>query len=196
MIAVINYGAGNIKSVCNALEKLGQSYKVVSKPSELACAGKVVLPGVGAAGSAMQSLLETGFIEAIPRLRVPVLGICLGLQLLAYFSEENNVECLSIIPGRVKKFEGRELKIPQIGWNKVEFKRESPLLNGIPTGSYFYFVNSFYLDTDEENVIGTTDYGISFASIVQKDNFYATQFHPEKSGEIGLKLFRNFCEKC
>lgn len=196
MIAIINYGAGNIKSVCNALEKLEQSYKAVSNLGELACAKKVILPGVGAAGSAMQSLLEAGFIEAIPRLTVPVLGICLGLQLLADFSEENNVECLSVISGRVRKFPGQELKIPQIGWNKVAFKKRSPFLDGIPSGNYFYFVNSYYLDAAEEDVLGETDYGVSFASIVRKSNFYATQFHPEKSGEIGLKLLRNFCEKC
>lgn len=196
MIAIIDYGASNIQSVCNALKKLNQPYKVVSKPQELADAEKVILPGVGAAGSAMQALLESDFIEAIPRLKVPFLGICLGLQLLADFSEEGNVQCLSIIPGRVKKFSTPQLKIPQIGWNKVEFIKRSPLFKGIPNGSYFYFVNSFYFEAPEENIVGKTDYGIPFASIIQRGNFYATQFHPEKSGLMGLKLLRNFCELC
>lgn len=196
MIAVIDYGASNLQSVCNALNTLKQPYKVVSKPQELADADKVILPGVGAAGSAMQALLESDFIEAIPRLKVPFLGICLGMQLLADFSEEDNVQCLSIIRGRVKKFTSKQLKIPQIGWNKVEFIQPSPLFEGIPNDSYFYFVNSFYFDVPKENILGQTLYGLPFCSILQKENFYATQFHPEKSGKLGLRLLRNFCEQC
>lgn len=196
MIAIIDYGANNLQSVCNAFTTLKQKYIVVRKPQELARAKKIILPGVGAAGSAMQNLLERGFIEAIPRLTVPFLGICMGLQLLADLSEEGNVQCLSIIPGRVRKFSAQNLKVPQIGWNKVEFVRESPLLAGIPDGSFFYFVNSFYFDAPRENVLGITQYGIPFASIMQKENFYGVQFHPEKSGPLGLQLLRNFCELC
>lgn len=196
MIAIIDYGANNLQSVCNALTTLKQEWKVVQKPQEFARAQKIILPGVGAAGAAMQNLLESGFIEAIPRITVPFLGICMGLQLLADFSEEGNVQCLSIIPGRVRKFSAQNLKVPQIGWNKVEFVRESPLCAGIPDNSFFYFVNSFYFDASRKNVLGITQYGTPFASILQKENFYGTQFHPEKSGPLGLQLLRNFCELC
>lgn len=199
MIAIIDYGASNIQSVANALAKLGQKFKVVQNPQELARletdTDKVILPGVGAAGAAMQRLLETGLTEAIPRLKVPFLGICLGMQLLADFSEEGNVQCLSIIPGKVIVIPNG-VKIPQIGWNKVSVRKKCPLTGDIPDESFFYFVNSFYFDAPDEYVIGKTDYGISFPSIVQKNNFYAVQFHPEKSGETGLDLLRNFCEKC
>lgn len=196
MIAIIDYGASNLQSVCNALKKIKQPFKVVQRPLELAEAKKVILPGVGSAGDSMQALLESGFIETIPRLKIPFLGICLGLQLLADFSEEGRIQCLSIIPGRVKKFSTPGLKVPQIGWNKVDFTKQSPLFTKIPSESYFYFVNSFYFDAPEENILGKTNYGIPFASIIQKNNFYATQFHPEKSGSLGLKLLRNFCELC
>ncbi|MBI2638381.1 imidazole glycerol phosphate synthase subunit HisH [Candidatus Peregrinibacteria bacterium] len=196
MIAIIDYGAGNLKSVCNALEKLGQRYKVVFKPQELRSAKKVILPGVGAAGNAMEMLSKSGFKKSIPRLKIPFLGICLGMQLLADFSEEDDVPCLSIIPGQVKKFLSRALKVPQIGWNKVKFVKSSPLTEKIRNESYFYFVNSYYFDSPRKNVIGKTNYGLPFASIIQKNNFYAVQFHPEKSGPIGLQLLRNFCKLC
>lgn len=213
MIAIIDYGAGNLQSVANALKKLGQEFKLVKEPSELTRAEKVILPGVGAAGAAMQKMLASGFIEELPRLKIPLLGICLGMQLLADFSEEGGVQCLGLIPGRVKKFTQLDvvllmqniiclaslrlgLKVPQIGWNKVDFTQKSPLTDGIPDGNYFYFVNSYYFDAPDKYVIATTDYGISFPSIIQKENFYATQFHPEKSGETGLKLLNNFCTKC
>lgn len=195
MIAIIDYGASNLQSVCSALKKLKQKFKVVKTPQELAGAKKVILPGVGAAGNAMQKLLETGFVDAIPRLSQPFLGICLGLQLLSEFSEEDNTPCLSIIPGRVKKF-SKDLKVPQIGWNKVKFLKKSLLFENIPGKSYFYFVHSFYFDAPSEVIIGQTQYGVPFASVIQDQNFYAVQFHPEKSGEPGLQLLRNFCEKC
>lgn len=196
MIAIIDYGAGNLQSVANALKKLGQKFKIAETPQALARAERVILPGVGSAGAAMQRMLETGFIDAIPRLKVPFLGICLGLQLLADFSGEDNTECLAVVPGRVKKFSQEEVKVPQIGWNKVNFAKKSPLTADIVDENYFYFVNSYYFDAPDEYVIATTDYGVSFASIIQKENFYATQFHPEKSGELGLQLLNNFCTKC
>lgn len=196
MIAVIDYGAGNLGSVCNALKKLKQNFRIVRSPRDIARAKKVILPGVGAAGSAMQGLLETGFIDVIPRLEKPFLGICLGMQLLASFSEEDATTCMGIIPGSVKKFPAAALKIPQIGWNTVKFLKKSPLFWKVPDESYFYFVNSFYFDAPRETVIGQSDYGLSFPSAIQSKNFYAVQFHPEKSGEIGLQLLRNFCEKC
>lgn len=194
-IAIIDYGASNIQSVCNALKKLGIGYQVVTKPAELLGFDKVIMPGVGAAGSAMEQLKKQGFITSLLELKKPFLGICLGLQLLAEFSEESSVACLGIVPGKVKPLP-TDQKSPQIGWNRVNSTQASLLMDGIPNNSYFYFVNSYYFDVSIEFVIAKTNYGISFPSVIQKDNFYATQFHPEKSGEIGLKLLRNFCEKC
>ncbi|MFA5829115.1 MAG: imidazole glycerol phosphate synthase subunit HisH [Candidatus Gracilibacteria bacterium] len=195
MIAIIDYGAGNLQSVANALKKLGEPFEVVRKPAELSKAQKVIFPGQGAAGSAMQVLLESGFIEAIPKLTMPFLGICLGMQLLANFSEEDNTQCLGIIPGRVKKMK-ISLKVPHVGWNKVAINQRSPLVEGLNNNSYFYFVHSYYFDAPQENIFGQTLYEIDFPSIVQKENFYGVQFHPEKSGEAGFQLLRNFCKKC
>lgn len=195
MIQIIDYGAGNIKSVQNALKQLGINSKIISSAKELRNDSKIIFPGVGAAESAMIELKERGFTEIIPQIKSPFLGICLGMQLLMDFSEENNTECLGIIKGKVFKFP-KIVKIPQIGWNKVmQEKRKNPLFKNIPYQSYFYFVNSYYADSDSDS-IGTTDYGINFASAINKNNFYGVQFHPEKSGEIGLKLLNNFCKSC
>lgn len=190
---MINYGAGNLQSVTHSLVELGKSFEIVSDPRKIDDFDKVILPGVGAAGSAMQKLQESGFAEILPKLSVPVLGICLGLQLLSNFSEEDNIKCLGIVPGKVKKFQ-TELRVPHIGWNKVEFVQKSPLIVGIPDKSFFYFVHSYFLDTDQVYVVGHTAYDGNFPSIVQKDNFYATQFHPEKSGQWGRKIVANFCD--
>lgn len=194
-IAIIDYGAGNLQSVANALTTLGKSFEIVSRPDQLAGFNKVILPGVGAAGSAMEKLTKSGFAEMLPKLKIPVLGICLGLQLFADFSEEGNTKCLSVIPGQVKRFQ-TDLKVPHMGWNKVKLVKSSPLTADVPNDSYFYFVHSYYLKTDPEFVIGQTIYDGNFAAIAQKDNFYATQFHPEKSGQQGMKLLSNFCDLC
>ncbi len=193
MIQIIDYGAGNLKSVANALEKLGQEFEIIESPSQLRDDAKIIFPGVGAAGSAMSRLRETGFDKVIPDLKQPFLGICLGMQLLTEYSEENDTKCLSVVDGSVKKFTG-DLKIPQMGWNTVSQIANDPLFEGVPDDSYFYFVNSYYVQTD--SVLGQTEYGQSFVSILKKDNFYGVQFHPEKSGEVGLRLLRNFCELC
>lgn len=195
MIQIINYGAGNIRSVENALKKLGVNSRVVGSASELRNDCKVIFPGVGAAGSAMSGLKERGFIGALKTFKAPILGICLGMQILLESSEEGDVSCLRIIEGNVKKFDGG-VKIPQIGWNKVKQAGPSPLFNGVPDGSYFYFVNSYFADVNKSFVLGTTNYGVSFPSVIRKENFYGVQFHPEKSGEIGLKLLNNFCKLC
>lgn len=197
-IGIINYNAGNIKSVVNALKKIGVECDVLSNPGSLNMYDKLILPGVGAAKSAMTQLQKNGFVEVLKSFKNPILGICLGLQLFADFSDEGGVACLSVIPGVVRRFDfiDRELKVPQIGWNKVFLKRNDPLFDGIQSGEFFYFVNSYYLQTPEDFVIAKTSYGIDFASVVRKENFFATQFHPEKSGEIGLKLLNNFCLKC
>src|SRR3989344_6432921 len=192
-IAIIDYGASNLQSVANALTALGRSFEIISDPKKLAGFDKVILPGVGAASSAMEKLKESGFAEILPKIKVPTLGICLGMQLFSDFSEEGSVKCLSIIPGKVKKFE-TELKVPHMGWNKVEWSKKSKLATGIPNNSFFYFVHSYYLETEDRFIIGKTAYGINFPAIIQKDNFYAVQFHPEKSGEWGLKLLANFCD--
>lgn len=192
-IAIIDYGASNLQSVANALKTLGRSFEIINDPKKLVGFDKVILPGVGAANSAMEKLKESGFAEILPKLRVPTLGVCLGLQLFADFSSEGNTKCLSIVFGEVKKFK-TELKVPHMGWNKVELIKESSLTSGIPNKSFFYFVHSYYLETEDKFVIGETAYGINFPAIIQKNNFYAVQFHPEKSGEWGLKLLANFCD--
>lgn len=195
MIGIIDYNSGNIASVKNALDKLGFVNSLVSDPCELNNCSKVVFPGVGRAGSAMREIKKRNFDKAIKELKIPFLGICLGMQLLSDYSEEDDTACLGIIPGQVKKF-SNSLKVPQIGWNKVKFLKNSPLFEGIETDEYFYFVNSFYFEGDGSSVAGRSLYGGSYASVLAQDNFFATQFHPEKSGEVGLKLLRNFCELC
>lgn len=192
-IAIIDYGASNLQSVANALTALGRSFEIINDPKKLVGFDKVILPGVGAANSAMEKLKESGFAEILPKLRVPTLGVCLGLQLFADFSSEGNTKCLSIMSGEVKKFK-TELKVPHMGWNKVELIKKSILTTGIPDNSFFYFVHSYYLEIGDKFVIGKTAYGINFPAIIQKDNFYAVQFHPEKSGSLGLKLLANFCD--
>lgn len=202
MIGVIDYGSGNLKSVTNALEKIGQKFMLVDRSGKLNEVDKVILPGVGAAGYAMTELTRRGFTEILRNLKTPFLGICLGMQLLAEYSEEGEVRCLGVIPGKVRKF-GRQglpnstiLKVPQIGWNKVSIINETPLFEGIDDEQYFYFVNSYYLPVDGGNLIARACYGAEFAASIQRENYYGVQFHPEKSGEAGLKLLTNFCNLC
>jgi glutamine amidotransferase len=195
MIQIIDYGAGNLKSVACALEKLGQDYQTIKYPEEIADSAKIIFPGVGAAGNAMRKLTESGFAAKIPQLRNPFLGICLGMQLLSGFSEESETTCLGIINGQTKRFP-ESVKIPQIGWNRVKIKKDCDLFQGLPDDSYFYFVNSYYVSAPEKFVLGETSYGLDFVSACKKMNFYGVQFHPEKSGDIGLKLLNNFCKLC
>jgi glutamine amidotransferase len=195
MIQIIDYGAGNLRSVSNALKQLGQEYEIISSPKELKPDAKIIFPGVGAANAAMRNLKESGFADVIPKIQTPFLGICLGMQLLLPYSEEGDTKCLGVINGTVRKF-SQGLKVPQIGWNLVKQIKEDQLFQEIPDDSYFYFVNSYYVNAEEDSVLGLTDYGTRFASVIRKDNFYGVQFHPEKSGEIGLKLLLNFYELC
>jgi len=197
MIAIIDYKSGNTGSVQNALNRLGVSSVITANSSEIKAADGVIFPGQGRAGAAMQELRRTGLDKLIPNLTQPFLGICLGMQLLAELSEEDNSRCLGIIPGACRKFPAT-LKTPQLGWNKVDFTKTSPLTEDIENGQYFYFLNSYYFDADEDCIAGITSYGFDFPSAVQKDNFFAVQFHPEKSGKPGEQLLKNFCEasKC
>jgi glutamine amidotransferase len=205
MIAIIDYGMGNLRSVQKGFEKAGFEAVVTSDPKAILEAERIVLPGVGAFRDCMKNLEQGGFID--PILKVinegrPFLGICLGLQLLFSESEEFGLHRgLGLIPGRVLRFpagmtrEGEELKVPHMGWNSLSIKLCDGLFNGIPDGAYFYFVHSYYVMPEDPSVIAaTTDYGMEFCSSVRKDNIVATQFHPEKSQERGLAILRNFGE--
>lgn len=200
MIAIVDYGMGNLKSVEKALEKIGASCQVTANENEILSAEKVIVPGVGAFGDAMTELSERKLIEPLKLLakrNTPVLGICLGLQIMFETSEENRgVNGLGIIPGEVKRFSfppDSALRIPHIGWNTVAFKKESPLFSGIPSGSFFYFVHSFYCSPKNSDVvISETDYGNRFVSSVNSNRLFGVQFHPEKSQDYGLKLLKNF----
>ena len=191
MIAIVKYNAGNITSVQNALERLGYSSIVTDEPKLIQQAEKVIFPGVGEASTAMQYLKEKGLDEVIKNLKQPVLGICLGQQLLCTFSEEGNTECLGIFDVRVKKFEPR-LKVPHMGWNTLEVQN-SELYNGILNEENFYFVHSYYAEVCSDTS-GICNYVVPFSASMQKGNFYATQFHPEKSSLAGEQLLLNFLQ--
>jgi glutamine amidotransferase len=200
MIAIVDYKAGNLTSVKLAFEALGVDAHVTSDPQVLLAAERVVFPGVGAAGSAMENLRALGLISALQAVAdsgKPFLGICLGTQILFQTSEEDGgTPTLGLLPGRVPRFRPTDRwdKVPQIGWNQVKIVRPHPLLEGIADNSEFYFVHSFYpAPADPALAIGTTEYaGITFAAMVGRHNVAATQFHPEKSGRIGLRLLKNF----
>jgi len=197
-IVVVDFDAGNLRSVQRALESVGQRVRVTSDPHEVDQAQALVLPGVGSAQDCMRKLSGLGLVEPLRQYAAsgrPFLGVCVGMQLLFDGSEEGGgVDCLGILPGAVRLFEGDEtLKVPQIGWNQVWLKYDHALLDGIPSGSYFYFVHSYYVEPSQpELTLGEADYGIDFAAIVACENVVATQFHPEKSANRGLELYRNF----
>jgi imidazole glycerol-phosphate synthase subunit HisH len=205
MIAIIDYGMGNLRSVQKGFEKVGYEAVVTSDPKVLLDAQRVVLPGVGAFRDCIRNLEAGGFVE--PILKViqqgkPFLGICLGLQLLFTESEEFGIhKGLNVIPGRVLRFPegmeeaGEELKVPHMGWNQLSIKKKSPVLEGIADGSNVYFVHSYYVKPEDDSVVATTTgYGIEFCSSIWRDNVVATQFHPEKSQEKGLAMLKNFAE--
>ena len=191
MIAIIKYNAGNITSVQNALNRLGYESIITDDETEIQNADKVIFPGVGEASTAMQYLQERKLDVLIKSLTQPVLGICLGQQLMCGFSEENNTTCLGIFNATVKLFPPTAL-VPHIGWNNVE-AINSKLFEGINEADNFYFVHSYYA-TITENTIATCNYILPFSATMQKDNFYATQFHPEKSADVGERVLRNFLE--
>ncbi|MHB8771619.1 MAG: imidazole glycerol phosphate synthase subunit HisH [Syntrophales bacterium] len=203
MIGVVDYRAGNLTSVARALAYLRQECVVTSDPRVLDEASHIIFPGVGAAGTAMANLREHRLDVRLRQWAAegkPLLGICLGTQVIFEYSEEDEAGCLGIVPGTVRRFpadlqaDGQRLKIPHMGWNSVTFRMEHPVFSGIPEGAEFYFVHSYYpAPSDEEWVAGWTDYGIRFSAAVARRNLVAVQFHPEKSGRPGLTILENFC---
>ena len=195
-IVIIDYGAGNLRSVARAVAHVGHEPTVTSDPGEVALADALILPGVGAAADTMRNLREHKMVEPVREYIAsgrPFFGVCMGQQALLTVSEEGGEHpCLDVIAGRVKKLPPG-LKVPHMGWNTVRQRVAHPIFEGIPDDSYFYFVHSYYPQPDDESVvIGETEYGVTFASVLARDNIVATQFHPEKSGEMGLRMYANF----
>lgn len=195
-LAIVKYNAGNIQSVLFALERLGVEAKVTDDKEELASADKVIFPGVGAARSAMDSLKEKGLDKVIQELKQPVLGICVGMQLLFEHSEESDTECLGIIPAKVRLFRPPlghgGIKVPQIGWNNL-YNLKTNLFKDVPEQSFVYYVHSYYAEMNPY-CIGTSNYGVDYCGAVQKDNFYGVQFHTEKSARVGEQILKNFLD--
>jgi imidazole glycerol-phosphate synthase subunit HisH len=204
MIAIIDYKAGNLKSVERALNRLGFPCRITNEKKEISGAERIIFPGVGAAGKAIEDLIHLGLDKTLRQVfetGKPVLGICLGAQIILDESEENNAKCLGLIEGKAKSFPSplfslkqERLKIPHMGWNDVCLSGKHPVLEGITPRDEFYFVHSYYpMPASNEFIIGTTDYGMDFPSIIGNKNLLAMQFHPEKSGEPGLRILKNFC---
>jgi glutamine amidotransferase len=189
-VAIVKYNAGNVESVRNALRRLNVEPVLTDDAETLKSADRVIFPGVGEASTAMRFLRERNLDAAIKSLTQPVLGICLGMQLLCRFSDENETDCLGILPYRVRRFDSETLKIPQIGWNNI-FDLKSDLLKGVAENAYVYFVHSFYVEAGAET-IAACDYGVKFSAAVGYKNFYAVQFHAEKSGAVGERILENF----
>ncbi|MCK5577285.1 MAG: imidazole glycerol phosphate synthase subunit HisH [Dehalococcoidales bacterium] len=196
MIAIIDYGAGNLRSVVNAITRLGYQPIIGTSPADVLEARVVILPGVGAAASTMESLKKMGLVKPLRSYIAagrPFFGVCLGLQVLFTSTEEGGGhQCLDVIPGRVKKLPSGQ-KVPHMGWNQVRQKLDHPVFSGIPDDSHFYFVHSYYVEPDDRALVaGETEYGLPLCSVIARDKLVATQFHPEKSGELGLRMYHNF----
>ena len=197
MLIIADYGVGNLRNVLMAFGRLGVEARVTSDLKEIRQATALVLPGVGAFGDSIGNVRALGMEDTLVSViedGIPFLGICVGLQMLFDVGEEmGEHRGLGVLPGRVRRFPSH-LVVPHMGWNQIHKVREVPLLEGLPEGSYAYFVHSYYVDPKDESVIaGTTDYGIDYASVVARDNLYAIQFHPEKSQDVGERILRNFC---
>lgn len=189
-VVIIKYDGGNIQSVLFALNRLGIDAEVTDDHTKIINSDKVIFPGVGHAASAMKNIKESGLDRLIPTLVQPVLGICLGMQIMCHSSEEGDVNCLGIFSERVRKFNSQNDKVPQMGWNQIG-KLKGPLFEGVKEDSFVYFVHSYYAELGD-NSVAVTDYIAPYSSALQRDNFYATQFHPEKSSDIGSKILENF----
>jgi len=190
-MVIIKYNAGNVCSVEFGLQRLGVNAIVTDNPEEILSADKIIFPGVGAAGFAMDYLRERKLDALIRECKQPFLGICLGMQLLCKHSEENNTSCIGVFDEHVKKFTG-DIKVPQMGWNNI-YNLQQPLFKGLNEDEYVYFVHSFYVE-QSAHTSATANYGLEYSAAIQKDNFYAVQFHPEKSGKAGEKILKNFIE--
>ncbi|MBC7401275.1 MAG: imidazole glycerol phosphate synthase subunit HisH [Mucilaginibacter sp.] len=192
-LGIIRYGAGNIFSLTAALERLGIPYGMVHTEADMAQFDRFIIPGVGHAGAAMDKLINSGLVPAIKALQKPTLGICVGMQLLTDYSEEGNSDLLGLFPIKTLKFTADpEHKVPHTGWNRVYAEKENPLFKDIPVGSHFYFVHSYFIEYNKAYTLAATDYNIKFSASIWRDNFYAVQFHPEKSGVYGETLLTNF----
>ncbi len=197
-IVIIDTGCANLSSVRMAIERLGVTAQVSKEAAVIRGADKLILPGVGTAKAAMHNLQERGLVELIREAKQPLLGFCLGMQMLAQASEEHmggesDIDCLGIVPGKVKLMQVGDLRLPHMGWNQVEHDGTHPLFNGIPSGSYFYFVHSYALEVTAAT-LATCNYGGHFTAVVGKENFFGAQFHPERSGKAGARLIQNFLE--
>lgn len=201
MVGIIDYGVGNLFSVCSSLDRIGERACIVKTEKEIESSDRIILPGVGAFGDAVQKLRASGLDKVIIREAEngkPLMGICLGMQLLFDKSYEyGEHEGLGLIPGNVVAFEGKippNLKIPHIGWNALQFKSNSPLFKYINDGDFVYFVHSYFATDCLKNTVATAEYGLDVTAAVEKDNIFGCQFHPEKSGDVGLKILKGFCE--
>jgi len=198
VIAIVDYRAGNLTSVLRAVNHIGFQAEITDSPGAIRAADRVIFPGVGAAGETMANLRRLGLDQVLRRdvyeAGKPILGICIGVQIIFEASEEDNAACLGLLPGRVVRFPASGLKVPQIGWNRVRFTRPHPIFEGIPSGAEFYFVNSYHPQpASADLVLATAEYGVEFAAVVGRRNLVATQFHLEKSGPMGLRMLANFC---
>ncbi|MET4140817.1 imidazole glycerol phosphate synthase subunit HisH [Pedobacter sp. UYP1] len=192
MIGIVNYGAGNIFSLTSALARLGLSYGMINTEHDFEQYSHIIIPGVGHAGAAMEKLNQTGLVDSIRQLKKPVLGICVGMQLLTAHSQEGNAQLMNIIPLETKLFDkDLGIKIPHMGWNNIEIKNNL-LFEGVENQTQFYFVHSYFIEYNAIFEIATATYGLQYAAAIQKDNFYGVQFHPEKSGAAGEQLLLNF----
>lgn len=199
MIGIVDYKAGNSHSVFNACIRIGVPCKYIRNTDDLKGVTGIILPGVGSAGATMDSLHEIGIVEELEKQvlenKIPFLGICVGLQILFEHSEEGNVDCLGWLKGQVVGFDRSKVRVPQIGWNELVFKKENPMIKGLGEHPYFYFVNSYHaLPENPEDLLAVADYDGEFTAMIQHENIYASQCHIEKSGEIGLKVLKQFCE--
>ena len=194
-IGIVNYGAGNIFSLKAALDRLGLQYGMVNTSEDFNQYDRIIIPGVGHAGAAMRKLIDTGLLPAIKAYTKPVLGICVGMQLLTDYSEEGNSEMTGIIPVKTLRFDTQlSKKVPHIGWNNIIISPNNKLFTGISNQAYFYFVHSYFIEYNSNFTVASCNYGNKFSATIQKNNFYGVQFHPEKSGEVGEKLLQNFAQ--